>query len=904
MKEKKLLQWTCVIGCVAIICMVAIACGNNSVHTCAYTEYGYNETEHWKYCPYDDTIDPDSYEEHCKSGTCVCGYVVSDKDSHTCAYTKYGHDDIRHWKYCPYDDNIDPASYESHCESGMCVCGYLVPFKSKLKYTFTGNEKDRSGYAEGSVEIVPIDGVKSDAIYELYWGDDRGVFKDYYSLGSGKGQGDSLTISIGENIMIPSRATKIYAAENKKVIAATDIPAEKRYNKTPELVFGSVSDVHVNYSEGADFWTNALNEYQKSGARYIIISGDLTSDGSDAQFEKYKSATERSSYTGLIFSSIGNHEQQYAGRANAFRYAIYDGDGKNWVSLDEAQEYFAEEYNGTLNVSVEWFDAEGGANTYYYDALIENNLYIFMDQMLSATGNSSNQDNFSSIQLDWVENLLNMYSGTHIVGDDFQYETYNLNIVEHALIKNYSAGDKYNGSYSQPIKIQDGYPNIKRFVSLLEEYNEAIWMSGHTHLGFTTSVDFVDRVYGMDGVLTDTPTARSVHNSSVAQARWYDGNSIIYKETYESGSEGYVCYQYADDIVFEGIGFKEYTPGNTNWQRAMQHKVFARANFIMPVMANTHEVKHAHLFGRTETKEPTASESGYVRTYCALCGEMMSESILTFGKPQALASLSGSGTRNDAIKISSGADWSAFVCWVKSTTPVSADMQSEKSYAHAGNGLYFEQTADINITDKSDLFLYADKYYAFAGSYNGNGYKLNIDVTISDDAYNRMCVLPVISGRLYNLSIDGNLKVQNIQKTVSLLMGISKGGIVENCLTTVNIFVYGTPTPSYLCPVCGDNAIVRNIWIGGSINTRSGNAQDGYLIETCGKNAQISSVWCKLTNGSMHSANGLTVISASGSRKDAVIGLEKNRTENTDTYSGDWLPIQYKDSAISFNRGL
>lgn len=96
MKEKKLLQWTCVIGCVAIICMVAIACENNSVHTCAYTEYGYNETEHWKYCPYDDNIDPDSYEEHCKSGTCVCGYVDSDKDSHTCAYTKYGHDDIRH----------------------------------------------------------------------------------------------------------------------------------------------------------------------------------------------------------------------------------------------------------------------------------------------------------------------------------------------------------------------------------------------------------------------------------------------------------------------------------------------------------------------------------------------------------------------------------------------------------------------------------------------------------------------------------------------------------------------------------------------------------------------------------------------------------------------------------------
>ena len=888
---KKLLRRICVIGCIAMLCVFAAACAHNAGHTCAYTEYGHDETQHWKYCPYDNNVDPDSYEAHVAGGTCVCGYVVPEE--HVCAYTEYGHDETQHWKYCPYDNNIDPDSYEAHSAGGTCVCGYAAA--ETVRYTFTGNEKDRAGYAEGRVQIAPTGGIQPGAVYEMYWGDDAGILEGYYSLGSRKGSGKSLLLSIGENIAVPRAATKIYITENGKPIDAVDIPTAKRYNKTPELVFASVSDVHVNYREGADFWTSALNEYQKTGVRYIVISGDLTSDGSDGQYAAYRSATEKSNYTGLIFGSIGNHEQQPAGRANAFRYSVYDGNGKHWVALDRAEAYFAEDYKGDLDVSVRWLDIEGGGNTDYYYALIEDNLYVFMDQMLSSTGNSSNQDNFSSKQLDWLEYLLNTYGGTHDAGSGFR-ERYNLNIVEHALIKNYSAGDKYNGAYSQPILLRDEYPNVLRFKALLEEYYEAIWMSGHTHLGFTTSVDFVDRVYGANGTLTEKPTARSVHNSSVAQARWYDGNSVVYKESYESGSEGYVCYRYADDIVYEGICFKEYTPGDTNWQDAMQHKVFARANFIMPVMTNTHAAKHNHIGGRTETREPTDGQAGYVRTYCILCGDVMSESALTVGKPQELATLQGAGTRDDAVQIASVADWSTFVRWVKGTTPVAADMQSEKSYTQAGCGLYFEQTADITITNKDDLFLYRDAYYAFAGSYNGNGHTLHVSVTVSDNAYNRLCVLPVVSGRVFNLSIDGDLKVQDVQKTGSLLMGIAKGGVFENCLTTLQLYLYGTPRPSYLCPTCGDNAIVRNIWIGGSLNTRSGNPQGGYFIETLGSGAQIASVWCKLANGSIDGVTGLTLVT--GTRRDAATGMENTRTANQSTYASDWLPVRYSDGIV------
>ena len=43
-----------------------------------------------------------------------------------------------------------------------------------------------------------------------------------------------------------------------------------------------------------------------------------------------------------------------------------------------------------------------------------DNLFIFMAQELSATGNTASEENFSETQLDWLEDLLVRYAGKNI----------------------------------------------------------------------------------------------------------------------------------------------------------------------------------------------------------------------------------------------------------------------------------------------------------------------------------------------------------------------------------------------------------------------------------------------------------------------------------------------------------
>ena len=116
------------------------------------------------------------------------------------------------------------------------------------------------------------------------------------------------------------------------------------------------------------------------------------------------------------------------------------------------------------------------------------------------------------------------------------------------MIRNFGPGDRYNGAYSQPIIISEKYPGNMRFVSLLREYKEVIWMSGHTHLSLYDGCNYS----------TEKGTAaRMIHNSSISQPRGYtSAGSISYDNNGETtdteGSEGYIVKVYNDRIIYTG----------------------------------------------------------------------------------------------------------------------------------------------------------------------------------------------------------------------------------------------------------------------------------------------------------------------------------------------------------------
>lgn len=76
---KKMQKWLLVVFCVALGLCSLLACVDNT-HTHSFTEVGFDDTNHWKYCKEDNVKDPASVEAHKdedKNGKCdVCGYEV------------------------------------------------------------------------------------------------------------------------------------------------------------------------------------------------------------------------------------------------------------------------------------------------------------------------------------------------------------------------------------------------------------------------------------------------------------------------------------------------------------------------------------------------------------------------------------------------------------------------------------------------------------------------------------------------------------------------------------------------------------------------------------------------------------------------------------------------------------
>ena len=222
--------------------------------------------------------------------------------------------------------------------------------------------------------------------------------------------------------------------------------------------------------------------------------------------------------------------------------------------------------------------------------MIDNNAIIFMDQQLNSTGDTPNQDNFSVAELDFVEAFLEKYSGVHTVDGEFKYERYNLFIVEHSPVEQLKIGDKFNPGYGGAIKLNNSsFVNNLRFVNILKEYSEATWMSGHTHVQFDAGIMYIDKLYDSSGKLTDTPIAHAIHNSSLAQPRYYEGNSMIFYNDYHAASQGYICYQYSDRLVYDAHIFKPFTPDNGDYdENSFVDSIDAAHSYVIPLYTLDH----------------------------------------------------------------------------------------------------------------------------------------------------------------------------------------------------------------------------------------------------------------------------------------------------------------------------
>lgn len=395
-----------------------------------------------------------------------------------------------------------------------------ITLKASFKNTTPAN-------ADGEIVLTASNsGYSGD--YDIMWGDANGVMSNYSKI-------DTITLDVANNKSmgsikmmeynaIPKYATRLCAVKNGEIVASFNIPATKLWNSTyygeHQYSFGAISDVHTQYesaAEDAGICLTYFNERESVDA--VCIAGDLTSDGTVASLNEWK--TVRDVYRGNtpVYSSVGNHESNMMNsNPNGIRKYL----DTDWV--DETEPYFYKVINGDV--------------------------FVFLSAFEGTTQNVSHTM-ISSAQMTWLEGVLEQYRNQRV----FLFS----HVPPHWNTPNGNGALKYNGfangngAYSNDIwgnPQVDNRPLADRtdFLNLLDHYKNVIWFSGHSHIKYE-----FQKLWDELNVMQYKGGARFVHLSSLAVPRDIINGTVsnlIYAE-----SEGTVVDVYPNHIRLRSRNF-------------------------------------------------------------------------------------------------------------------------------------------------------------------------------------------------------------------------------------------------------------------------------------------------------------------------------------------------------------
>ena len=286
--------------------------------------------------------------------------------------------------------------------------------------------------------------------------------------------------------------------------------------------FGLVSDIHIYKSvtnwDGNTKFDNALAYFQNQGCAMCIVSGDLTQTGfydeqsgggyvlNEAQFAKYKEICDK--HTIPVYSLMGNHESYY-GQAitnNLAKMKTYTG--KDVLSYTVAQ---------------------------------GNDLFILCGQPRDAAVMSD--EDFT-----WLGTTLEASKDKRCF------------VFVHSHIDDNVEGgveDSGNPAFARENSIFGywGATKTANFITLMQQYPNAILFHGHTHIKFEAQE--IDK----DANFSTENGFKSVHVPSCGSPRTLISADGTWQGD-DAGSQGYIVDVYADCIVLNGWDFvnNQYVP--------------------------------------------------------------------------------------------------------------------------------------------------------------------------------------------------------------------------------------------------------------------------------------------------------------------------------------------------------
>ena len=401
-----------------------------------------------------------------------------------------------------------------------------------LSYSF---KQVDAGFAEGTITL------KGDAgKYYLYWADSTKALEGYREIAVLSITSASASYDLLENTVIPPDAEKLIAIKSSSTPAAADrtvakaaavysIPASRKlsFSSADALyTFGSVGDPQIaNDSYGSNSYPNdevhlkkAFETLHARDVDFTVSSGDIVNDQNGkqtyaAEYKVYQKILAESPYANPIYEAVGNHDVGTVWDKNG-NYYNNNAPFNKATGLDSTAE--------TINAGTPYYEiTEPTTGDHFIFMALEGGFYT----------NKGTQ--FSTAQLDWLEGLLKKYSG----------DGKNIFIIEHGNIGGWGSGDKLTTPYYYDLALVKTNPDVKRFISLMEEYKECVIITAHTHLELGAHLNYSDN--------NDT-SAVMMHNSAIGGVRRLV-NGKIDRSAVLGLSEGYIVDVFEDCIVFNGI---------------------------------------------------------------------------------------------------------------------------------------------------------------------------------------------------------------------------------------------------------------------------------------------------------------------------------------------------------------
>lgn len=376
--------------------------------------------------------------------------------------------------------------------------------------------KSQRGQLWGEISIKNTGAVE----YDIYFGDSQGnVLEGYTKIGTCT---ETLRYKM-EGLVIPPEAKSITAIDNNGGRCSSVIPSEFMISAEDVFVFGALADVHYNrYSASGEddalvAFDTALDYFDRIGADFVGIAGDISVGGEKSAFEKYNAAIKERGYP--VYTVTGNHDVASLGNG-----------------------LWKESISGNIK-GCEF--SENGLDFIYAPEEMGGDVFVFLNQVRWEY-NTDDSTILDQSQLQWLGDVLERYKEetvylffhTFLCGPDGQGHTGVGNV-------------KNPGGHSYDLPYTYEAADETVFRSLMKEYKNVVYFSGHSHWLFEMEC------YGDWANFSnfDGEYCYMVHVPSVTAPRYMGEYDTTRTNKNTEFSQGWVLYDYGDTVILVPVDF-------------------------------------------------------------------------------------------------------------------------------------------------------------------------------------------------------------------------------------------------------------------------------------------------------------------------------------------------------------